>query len=81
MCHSIAPAVPSGPRDHGAAWRKANAGQVSLDQKTFARGCQPKHRPTRAPTCVDMPDWPATPPLIRSRNTPFARSRPRAPNL
>jgi hypothetical protein len=29
-------------------------------------------------TCVDIPDWPATPPPIRSRNTPFARSRPRA---
>jgi hypothetical protein len=31
-----------------------------------------------APTCVYIPDWPASPPPIRSRNTPFARSRPRA---
>jgi hypothetical protein len=52
-------------RDHGAAWRGANAGHVSLDQlkvmsaierwiiiETFARGCQPTHRPTPAPAGI-----------------------------
>jgi hypothetical protein len=38
-------------------------------------GCTLGRRSTGgAPTCVDLPDWPTTPPPIRSRNTPFARS-------